>query len=187
MEVDNKGEASYFSAHAKLTLNLLQDLKLILFGSYTYNNSEDKQYLPTSVWAKGQAYRGSQRSEALLGNLMFTYNKRFNKHFIDLLGLGELSKETYSGFHTTVTNFSSNALGYNNLQSGALRPWEGTGSYYDEPTLTSFLGRANYAYDENTSLPLTCVLTLRPNSEQTINGESFPPSRQPGTSPKKIS
>ncbi len=148
MEVDNKGEASYFSAHAKLTLNLLQDLKLILFGSYTYNNSEDKQYLPTSVWAKGQAYRGSQRSEALLGNLMFTYNKRFNKHFIDLLGLGELSKETYSGFHTTVTNFSSNALGYNNLQSGALRPWEGTGSYYDEPTLTSFLGRANYAYDE---------------------------------------
>ena len=29
------------------------------FGSYTYNVIDNAQYLPTSVWAHGQAYRGS--------------------------------------------------------------------------------------------------------------------------------
>lgn len=34
------------------------------------------------------------------------------------------------------------------MQGGALRPWEGTGSYYEEPHLVSFLGRVNYTYDD---------------------------------------
>lgn len=148
MEVDNRNANSYFSAHAKLNINILRDLKLILFGSYTYNNSEDNQYLPTTVWAYGQAYRGIRNSESLLGNIMLTFNRQKGKHFIDLLALGELSKDIYSGFHTTVTNFSSNNMGFHNLQAGALRPWEGTASYYEEPKLVSFLGRMNYTYDD---------------------------------------
>ena len=39
-------------------------------------------------------------------------------------------------------------MGFDNLQAGALRPWEGTGSYYEEPHLASFLGRVNYTYDD---------------------------------------
>ena len=35
-------------------------------------------------------------------------------------------------------------FGYNNLQAGALRLWEGTNSYYDQPRLASFMGRFNY-------------------------------------------
>lgn len=37
-------------------------------------------------------------------------------------------------------------MGFDNLQAGALRPWDGTGSYYEEPHLASFLGRVNYAF-----------------------------------------
>lgn len=147
MEVDNNNDASYLSAHARLTFNLMEDLKLVMFGSYTYNDAEDAQYLPTSVWANGQAYRGDRKSEALLGNLMLTYRKQAGAHFFDVLALGELEKNIYKGFYTTVTNFSSNALGYHNLQAGALRPWDGTGSYYEDPHLASFLGRVNYTYD----------------------------------------
>lgn len=154
MEVDNRDAVSYFSTHARLTFNVMKELKLILFGSYTYNNTEDSQYLPTSVWANGQAYRGDRRTEALLGNLMMTYRKRAGNHFFDLLALGELEKHTYSGFYTTVTNFSSNELGYHNLQGGALRPWDGTGSYYEDPHLVSFLGRVNYTYDNRYVLTL---------------------------------
>lgn len=148
MEVDNRAANSYFSAHAKLNVNILKDLKMVLFGSYTYNNAEDNQYLPTTVWAYGQAYRGVRSSESLLGNIMLTYNRQKGKHFIDVLALGELSKDIYSCFHTTATNFSSNNMGFHNLQAGALRPWEGTGSYYEEPKLVSFLGRVNYTYDD---------------------------------------
>lgn len=147
MEVDNNNDASYLSAHARLTFNLMEDLKLVMFGSYTYNDAEDAQYLPTSVWANGQAYRGDRKSEALLGNLMLTYRKQAGAHFFDVLALGELEKNIYKSFYTTVTNFSSNALGYHNLQAGALRPWDGTGSYYEDPHLASFLGRVNYTYD----------------------------------------
>ena len=41
MEVNNQNATSYFSAHARLTFHLLKDLKLVLFGSYTYSDSED--------------------------------------------------------------------------------------------------------------------------------------------------
>ena len=146
MEVNDRDDISYFSAHARLNFNLSPDLKFVLFGSYTYNDSEDSQYLPTTVWAHGQAYRGNRRSESMLGNAMFTYQKQLKKHFIDVLALAELEKSVYTGFYTTVTNFSSDKMGFDNLQAGALRPWDGTGSYYEEPHLASFLGRVNYTY-----------------------------------------
>lgn len=148
MEVNDRDDVSYFSAHARLNFNLSPDLKFILFGSYTYNDTENSQYLPTIVWANGQAYRGNRRSESVLGNAMLTYRKQLKKHFIDVLRLAELEKNTYTGFYTTVTNFSSDLMGFDNLQAGALRHWEGTGSYYEEPHLASFLGRVNYTYDD---------------------------------------
>lgn len=154
MEVDNRDATSYFSAHARLNLSLPFDWKLVLFGAYTYSETEDDQYLPTPVWGGGQAYRGSRRSETLLGNMMLTWQKQTGRHFIDLLALGEVSKDTYSGFYTTVTNFSSDEMGYHNLQGGALRPWEGTGSYYEDPRLVSFLGRVNYTFDNRYVLTL---------------------------------
>lgn len=124
----------------------MEDLKLIAFGAYTYNIIENSQYLPTSVWAHGQAYKGTKKSETLLGNLMLNYIKDIKKHHLDALALAELQKETYTGYYTTSTNFSTDKLGYDNLQAGAVRPWEGTGSYYEQPKLVSFLGRLNYAY-----------------------------------------
>lgn len=146
MEVKDKDANSYISTHARLTFNLLEDLKLMAFGAYTYNIIENSQYLPTSVWAHGQAYKGTKKSETLLGNLMLNYIKDIKKHHLDALALAELQKETYTGYYTTSTNFSTDKLGYDNLQAGAVRPWEGTGSYYEQPKLVSFLGRLNYAY-----------------------------------------
>ena len=84
--------------------------------------------------------------ESLLGNLMLTYKKKWNKHYFDVLALAELQKETYSGFYTTVTNFNTDQFGYNNLQAGAIRLWEGTNSYFEQPRLASFLGRFNYTF-----------------------------------------
>ena len=75
----------------------------------------------------------------LLGNMMLTYKKGWKKHYFDALALAELQKETYTGFYTTVTNFNTDKFGYHNLQAGALRPWEGTNSYYEQPHLASFM------------------------------------------------
>ncbi len=148
MSVKDHDDNSHISTHARLTFNLPADLKLTLFGAYTYNIIENSQYLPTSVWAHGQAYRGTKKRESLLGNAMLTYRKKFQKHLLELLALGELQKETYNGYYTTVNNFNTDQFGYDNLQAGAVRLWEGTGSYYESPHLVSFMGRANYTYDD---------------------------------------
>ena len=148
LEVDDDEDNSLMNAHVNLKLFLTNDLKLTAFGSYTYNSIENSQYLPTSVWGHGQAYKGLRKSEQLMGNIVLNYKKNFHKHFIDLVGLAEFQQEKITGFYTTVTNFTSDEFGYNNLQAGALRLWEGTNSYYEKPKLLSFMGRANYVYDK---------------------------------------
>lgn len=92
--------------------------------------------------------------ESLLGNMMLTYKKGWKKHFFDVLALAELQKETYTGYYTTVSNFSTDKFGYNNLQAGAVRLWEGTNSYYEQPRLASFMGRFNYTYADRYVLTL---------------------------------
>ena len=121
MEVKDKESVSRISTHAKLLLNFTPDLKMRLFGSYSYNMVENSQYLPTVVWAHGQAYRGVRKSESLVGNAMLTYRKRLKRHFIDALALAEVQEEKFSGFYTTVTNFSSDLFGFDNLQAGCAR------------------------------------------------------------------
>lgn len=123
MEVKDKESASHISTYAKLKVNFTPDLKLQLFGSYTYNTVENSQYLSTTVWAHGQAYRGLRKSESLVGNGILTFQKHVQRHFIDILALAEVQEEKFTGVYTTVTNFSLDQFGYDELQGGALRPW----------------------------------------------------------------
>ena len=71
-------------------------------------------------------------------------------------GWRKCKKPIFGILLSTVTNFSIDGLGYNNLQGGALRPWEGTNSYYEDPRLASFMGRVNYTYDDR------YILTVMP-------------------------
>lgn len=155
MSVKDDDDNAHITTHARLTFNLPLHLKLILFGAYSYNVVQNSQYLPTSVWAHGQAYKGTKKSESLLGNAMLTYKANFGKHFIDVLTLAEIQRETYTGYYTTVTNFNTDDFGYDNLQAGAIRLWDGTNSYYESPRLASFMGRVNYSYNERYILTLT--------------------------------
>ena len=144
LEEKDHFENSHISTHAKLTFNLLPSLKLALFGAYSYDVDQQMQYLPTSVWNKGQAYRNTAKHENILANAILSYNKKIDIHAFGLTALAEIQKDTYNGYHTTVTNFATDLLGYNNLSAGALRPWSGTGSLYEQPKMTSFMGSANY-------------------------------------------
>ncbi len=144
LEEKDHTENSHISTHAKLTFNLLPALKLMLFGAYSYDVDQQMQYLPTSVWNKGQAYRSTAKQENILANAVLSYNKKVEAHAFGLTALAEIQKDTYRGYHTTVTNFSTDLLGYDNLSAGALRPWSGTGSLYEQPKMTSFMGSVNY-------------------------------------------
>lgn len=147
LEVQDDESNALFNTHMKLSLLLNRHLTFSVFGSYSYNVIENSQYLPTSVWAHGQAYKGENKTEDLLGNMMLSYTNTWGKHKLDVLGLAEVQKKILTGFYTTVTNFITDQYGYNNLQAGAVRLWEGTGSFYESPRLASFLARFNYVYD----------------------------------------
>jgi len=146
LEVKDDESNAHINTHLKVMVNITDNLKLTAFGSYTYNVVENSQYLPTSVWGGGQAYKGTKKTEYLLGNLMLGYRKDEGNHHLNALVLAEAQKIINSGFYTTVTNFKSDEFGYNNLQAGAVRLWEGTNSYYNDPRLASFLARVNYVY-----------------------------------------
>ena len=78
--------------------------------------------------------------------MMLTYKKAFGKHYINALALAEVQRVTNTGFGATVNGFSSDDFLYNNLQAGAVLKWGNNTSYYNNPSLASFMGRVNYSY-----------------------------------------
>ena len=86
--------------------------------------------------------------------MMLTYKKHRKNISSTPSPLPNSRKKLYTGYYTTVSNFSTDKFGYNNLQAGALRLWEGTNSYYEQPCLASFMGRFNYTYADRYILTL---------------------------------
>ena len=53
-----------------------------------------------------------------MNDFVLNWDKKINKHTINLLGLAETQKTIYDGYHVTVTNFQSDETGYDNLSAG---------------------------------------------------------------------
>lgn len=141
-----KNDSKYlnFNTHLRLKLTLLSDLHLTLFGSYSYSSQENAQFCPTWVWAQGQAYRGENKSEDLLGNISLNYGHRWGAHQLDATLLGEYQTNRNRGFWTLVKGFTTNEFGYDNLGAGSIRPYGGTGSDYQNSSLASVMGNVSY-------------------------------------------
>lgn len=150
LDINDRETNAYINTNARITWTITDALSLSGFGSYTYNVKENKKYIPSSIKAglsnRGEAYRGDNKSQAMMANLMLTYKKGFGKHYINALGLAEVQRIINTGFGATVHGFSSDDFGYNNLQGGAVLKWGDNTSYYNNPSLASFMARVNYSY-----------------------------------------
>ena len=151
----NDEKSMNFNTHLKLTFDISRDLKLTLFGSYSYNSTENPQFCPTWVWAQGQAYRGEHKQEDWLGNLTLHFQHTWGAHCLTANLLGEYQKSNKSGFWTLVKGFTTNLFGYDNLAAGATIPYGGTGSSYESPALGSLMGGLTYTLSDRYSLTLT--------------------------------
>ena len=134
----------HFNVHLNATLSLAKNLKLRGFGSYSYNSVNNSHYYPTIVWSHGEAYRGNDKSEELLGNVSLDYTLSMGASSLNLMALAEAESRKTTGFFTTVTNFSTDAFGYDELTAGASRPWDGTDSDFSDSHMESFLLHAQY-------------------------------------------
>ena len=135
----------HFNVHLNATYSLLENLKLRVFGSYSYNTVNNSHHYPTIVWSHGEAYRGNDKSEESLGNISLDYILKWKNSSLNLMALVEESMEKGTGFYTTVSNFSTDAFGYDKLSAGSARPWDGTDSHYTDAHMESFLLHAQYS------------------------------------------
>jgi TonB-linked SusC/RagA family outer membrane protein len=152
MDVQDDANNAHVNAHLRAKVNLGYGLTLQAFGSFSYNNIHSGHYYPTYVTGDGEAYRREMKNEEQLGNLSLNWDKRMGKHHLTMLFLSEARKTSQKGFYTTATKFSTDAFGYDNLSAGAIRPWDGTNSFYIDSHMESFLFRANYSYKDRYTL-----------------------------------
>ena len=152
--LDKKQEEdnSHFNIHLKAKVTLAKDFYLRAFGSYSFNNIGNAHYYPTTVWNRGEAFRGHEKNEEILANISLSYQFNVGKSAISLMALTEETTNKIKEFHTTVTGFTSDAYGYEELTAGSARPWDGTDSYYTEVHMQSVLLRAQYTFDEKYTL-----------------------------------
>ena len=143
----NDEKSLNFNSHLRFSVNLATDLRLILFGSYSYNSIENGQFFPTWIWAQGQAFRKEHKSEDWLANATFNYAHTWGIHHLDATLLGEYQKNKSTAFWTLVNEF-----GYHNLGAGSIRPYGGTGSSYEDPSLASVMGGISYTLWDKYSL-----------------------------------
>jgi len=135
---------SHFNVHLNATASLLPSLQLRGFASYSYNTIGNAHYYPTFVWSHGEAYRGHDKSEELLGNLSLDYTLHTQHSTLNLMALAEAESQKGTGFFATTTGFSTDAFGYDKLSAGASRLWDGTDSYATDAHMESFLLRGQY-------------------------------------------
>ena len=152
MDSRTQDKTTHLSTHAKLTFNLNPNWKLSVFGAYSHNEVQTSQFLPTSIWSGGKGYRSSAKTDSWLGNATVTWDKTLGLSHVNVMGLAEVERNTHTGFYTTTTGFSNNAIGIDAIQAGAVTLWDGTGSYRNAPSLASFMARVNYDYDNRYSL-----------------------------------
>ena len=136
---------AHFNAHILARLNLTKDLDLNSFASYSYNGQGNEHFFPTIVWSHGEAYRESATAQDLVGNLSLSYAKDLGQHHLSGNLMAEAQSTTTSGFYTTTTGFSTNIFGLDAIQAGADRPWDGTGSYWNNIRMLSFMASGNYS------------------------------------------
>ena len=155
MDSRTNNKTTHLSTHAKLTFTLTPQWTLAVFGAYSHNEVETSQFLPTSIWSGGKGYRSSAKTESWLGNATLTWDKTFGSHHLNVMGLAEVERDIHTGFYTTTTGFSTNAIGIDAIQSGSVTLWDGTGSYRNAPSIASFMARLSYDYDSRYSLTAT--------------------------------
>ena len=155
LDEQNHTEDSHLSTHAKLAFRLLDELRLTLFGAYTYDSGELMRYLPSSVWNGGQANRQTNRQESLIANATLSSEFTVQRSRFNLTALAEMQTEKSRAYGVQVNNFATDLSGYDNLGAGALRPWDGTTSVYANPRMVSLMGQAAYTLADRYSLAAT--------------------------------
>ena len=155
LEEKNDEKGLNFNTHLKLGFDFTKDLRLVVFGAYSYSSVENAEFCPTWVWAQGQAFRKEAKTENILGNATLSYRHSWGAHQLKASLLGEYQRVAGSWFQTRVCGFTSNHFHYENIGAATSRPYGETQSFSDNSALASVMSSLSYSYDDRYSVTLT--------------------------------
>ena len=155
LEEKNDEKGLNFNTHLKLGFDFTKDLRLVVFGAYSYSSVENAEFCPTWVWAQGQAFRKEAKTENILGNATLSYRHSWGAHQLKASLLGEYQSVAGSWFQTRVSGFTSNHFHYENIGAATSRPYGETQSFSDNSALASVMSSLSYSYDDRYSVTLT--------------------------------
>ncbi len=155
LEEKNDEKGLNFNTHLKLGFDFTKDLRLVVFGAYSYSSVENAEFCPTWVWAQGQAFRKEAKTENILGNATLSYRHSWGAHQLKASLLGEYQRVDGSWFQTRVSGFTSNHFHYENIGAATSRPYGDTQSFSENSSLASVMSSVSYSYDDRYSVTLT--------------------------------
>lgn len=139
----------------RVIANLFADIKLNDWLSFKstlgldfFTLTDQQFYSSQTPWGNlnnGIATAANNNAKNLVNENYFTFSKTFDTHKINLVS-GFSYQNSISDFHRTeARSFQNEILGYNSLQGASEFL---SSSSADELVMLSFLGRANYSYDD---------------------------------------
>ena len=151
----NDSKEQNFNMHLGLKFNILENLILSAFGSYSFSSTGNAQFCPTWVWAQGNVYRGEFKGEDYFTNMSLSYNNTWgDSHFEAVVG-AEYLKQVRTGFWVHAKGITTNDFSYNNIGATSARPFGGTGSSYEDPSLASIMASVTYSYKNRYAISAT--------------------------------
>lgn len=147
-EVKNKWYANRLLANASLTVKPVDGLAVQISANVS-NNQARTDHTRSLAYPNydGAAAISFSETLAITSNNIITYDKRFGRHSINLMGGVTYEESTSKGVGTgTATGFLSDVVGSYDLDAADVKGLP-TSSYSDW-RLMSFLGRINYNFDD---------------------------------------
>jgi len=146
-KVDDNSFAQNVFVNGYGEYDIIKGLKLRSTLGVNYNGSGWSQFIPTDVFEYlniGNAAQASGRAYNWLNENTLTFSRVLSdKHTVNVTA-GLTFQHWYNkGFGASITNLTTNLLGYNNFGVGTPGvPW----AYFSENTLASYFGRVNYEF-----------------------------------------
>jgi len=152
--ITNESSNKSFFGSLRSDLEIVDGFTAGWFGSWRKLDKAAGYYapivsqLPDAIANKGIGHINTDYVDELLQDISLNYKKDIGNHSLNVVGVYEYQKQTYSGSFLQGRGFINDLTTYNALQFGDLskvQPGD-ISSYKNDRILVSFLGRINYAY-----------------------------------------
>jgi TonB-linked SusC/RagA family outer membrane protein len=149
-EINDVAPEDRILGNATGTLSILSDLTAQTTLGVDNNNSVRRTYYPRTS-PVGAAFGGlARQAELTLNNQNFqqllTYSPHYGRSELEVVGGYEYTHIDNQGFDARSQGFITDQFGVNNLGAGTASSSPLPTSYENESVLVSFLGRANYGF-----------------------------------------